>query len=60
MADDLTCSECGKDIESTNDLETEEVPVIETDDEDDSFSLYGNQEDLFLCEGCSNPLGFGK
>lgn len=58
MSDSLTCSECGKDIESTDDLERTEVPAVETD-EDGSVSLYGN-DDLYLCSGCKKPLGVGR
>lgn len=52
------CPECGKQIESTEDLEQTEVPEIQTDD-DDNFSLHGST-DLFLCSGCRKPMGVGR
>lgn len=58
MADELTCSECGNEIESTDDLEREEVNTVEVED-DGSFSLHGN-DDLFLCESCKEPMGVGR
>lgn len=58
MADELTCSECGKQIESTDDLEREEVHGIEVAD-DKSFDLHGS-DDLFLCSGCRKPMGVGR
>jgi hypothetical protein len=58
MSDTLTCSECGNEIESTDDLEHEEVREMEVDEDDSSFSLY-ESSDLYLCEGCRNPMGVG-
>lgn len=58
MSDDLTCTECGTEIESTEDLERTAVPEIETD-EDGGVNPYGNN-DLFLCSGCKKPLGVGR
>lgn len=60
MGDTITCSSCGKDIESADDVETAEVQTMEHDEEDDSFNLYGDRTDLFLCDGCSEPLGVGR
>lgn len=58
MADKIDCPECGKEIESADELEKHgEVHEIETDD--DSFSLFGNR-DLFLCKDCKKPLGVGR
>lgn len=54
-----TCSECGDEIDSLDDLERQDVEEIEPKD-DGSFSLYGNKHDLFLCKGCRNPMGVGK
>lgn len=54
---ELECSDCGTEIESTDDLEQTELPEVEADDS--SVSLYGNT-DLFLCSGCKKPLGVGR
>ena len=59
MGDTLTCPECGKDVESADELESgHEVAEVEIED-DGSFSLFENH-DLFLCKDCKNPLGFRK
>jgi len=59
MTDTLSCPECEKEIESTDDLEEGgEIAEIETDD-DGSVSLFENH-DLFLCEGCKKPLGVSR
>jgi len=60
MASDLTCSSCGTEIDSADDVKREELPAIDHDEESDSFSLYGDSENLFLCAGCSKPLGVGR
>ena len=54
---ELECSDCGTEIESTDDLEQTELPEVEADD--GGVSLYGNR-DLFLCSGCKKPLGVGR
>lgn len=53
------CPECGNDIESADDF-VQEGTVEEVESDGDSFSLYGNKRDLFLCKGCRKPLGVGK
>jgi len=59
MEGSLTCSECGNEVESTDDLEVEEgIAEIEVG-RDGSVTLFENH-DLFLCKGCKNPLGFRK
>lgn len=59
MGDTLTCPECGNEAESIEELDAEhEVPEVDVQD-DGSISLFENH-DLFLCEGCKAPLGFGK
>jgi hypothetical protein len=59
MGDTLTCPECGNEAESIEELDAEHE-VLEVDVQDDgSISLFENR-DLFLCEGCKAPLGFGK
>ena len=59
MADTLTCSECGNEVESADDLESnEEIAEIEVES-NGSIRLFENR-DLFLCKGCKNPLGFRK
>jgi len=57
MTDELTCTECGADIESADDLDRQEIDELEVD-QDGSFSLYGNN-DLYLCKSCKKPLGVG-
>lgn len=57
MGDHLSCSECGTEYESTEELEAKEVDVIEKEDEG-SFSLYGST-DLYLCKGCRKAMGVG-
>ena len=56
MGEGIPCPNCGDQLESTDDLEKTEISQIETE-EDGSFHLFGN-DDLFLCKGCKNPLGF--
>ena len=58
MADTLTCPDCEREIESTEDLEkSATVTEIETDGE--TVSPYrDNTGDLFLCKACKRPLGF--
>lgn len=56
---ELECAECGNEIESAEDLVEREVEQIETD-EDGSVSVYGDKENLFLCEGCREPMGVGR
>jgi len=56
MTDSTECPNCGDQLETVDDLEETEVTRIDTND-DGSFNLFGNA-DLFLCEGCKNPLGF--
>lgn len=58
MADELTCSNCGKEIESADNLEQHEVPEVDVDEEG-GIHLYENN-DLFLCKGCKKPLGVGR
>jgi|GEM_PF-776996 hypothetical protein len=60
MADALTCPDCGKEIESADDLEEgEEVTEIEI--ENGTVSPYRDRTgDLFLCGGCKRPLGFDR
>lgn len=55
MADELSCPDCDKQIESADDLEREEVPQIGING-DDSISLF-ESNDLFLCKECKNALG---
>ena len=58
MADTLTCPDCEREIESTDDLEeSAEITEIETDGE--TVSPYRDTTgDLFLCRACKRPLGF--
>ena len=60
MPDTLTCPDCEREIESTEDLEeSETVTEIETDGE--TVSPYKDKTgDLFLCAGCKRPLGFER
>ena len=59
MTDTVTCSDCGTDAESTDDVEVvEDIDEIEVGD-DDSFDLFGKR-DLFLCKECRNPLGVSR
>lgn len=58
MADTLTCDDCGHEAESTDDLETTEVPQVEAD-EGGAFNVYENN-DLYLCKGCKKPLGVDR
>lgn len=58
MADTVHCPNCETEIESTDDLERVEAPEVEPDG-DGGFSLYGNN-DLFLCQGCKEPMGVGR
>ena len=57
MSDTLHCPDCDKEIDSTEDLDTEQVPEVEGDEH--SVSLFENR-DLFLCKGCGKPLGVGR
>jgi len=57
MADDPTCQECGRRIETVDDLEKREVPTVQ-EDGSGGVSFFENN-DLFLCEGCKNPLRVG-
>lgn len=60
MADTLTCPDCEKEIETTDDLEAaEELTEIERDG--GTVSPYQDKTgDLFLCGGCKRPLGFER
>jgi len=60
MADTLTCPDCDREIESTEDIEkSEEITEIET--EGGTVSPYRDGTgDLFLCGGCKRPLGFER
>lgn len=59
MGDTLTCSGCGEEIETADDMEVEEdVPELEVN-EDRSFNLFGNR-DLFLCKNCKKPMGMRR
>lgn len=59
MADTITCSECGNEVWSSDDLEAaHEVGEMEVDD-DGSIHLFDNR-DLLLCKRCKNPLGVGR
>ncbi|MFQ3285551.1 MAG: hypothetical protein ACI9TI_000944 [Natronomonas sp.] len=59
MSDTITCSGCGEEVDSIEQLgESHSVPEIEAE-EDGSISLFGNR-DLFLCKNCKNPLGMRK
>ena len=53
----LTCSECGVEHDSVDDLERETVQEVEAD-EDGSISVYG-KTDLYLCKGCREAMGVG-
>lgn len=56
MSDTLSCSDCGAEIESMDELETgHEVTEIEPE-ADGTFTLFENR-DLFLCKNCGNPMG---
>jgi hypothetical protein len=59
MGDTLTCSECGNEVESADDLEAEEEIAELEVESNGSVTLFENH-DLFLCKGCKNPLGFRK
>jgi len=56
---DLECTECGNEIESADDLVQESAEEIETDD-DGSVSVYGDKQNLFLCEDCRKLMGVGR
>ena len=59
MADTLHCPECGKDIESMDDLEKgDEIVEIEVED-DGSINLFEHR-DTFLCAGCRKVLATEK
>lgn len=59
MAETLSCPECEKEIESTDDLEEGgKIAELETDD-DGSVTLFENH-DLFLCKDCKKPLGMSR
>lgn len=60
MADTMTCPDCGKNIETADDLEEgEELTEIAT--EEGTISPYSDKTgDLFLCGGCKRPLGFER
>ncbi|MEF8812229.1 MAG: hypothetical protein V5A55_00175 [Halovenus sp.] len=59
MGDTLSCPECGEEVESAEELETQhDVPEVEVDD-DGSLTLFENN-DLFLCKNCKKPLGMPR
>ena len=60
MAEELTCPDCGKEIESTDDIEeAEELTEIKTDGK--GVSPYRDKTgNMFLCKGCKRPLGFKR
>ncbi len=59
MADEMSCPECGADVETTDDLE-EAGTVEELEPKaDGTFEFYGNKRDLFRCADCRKPLGVG-
>lgn len=61
MGDTITCPECGDEAESMEELDEahkHEVPEFEVE-ENGEFSLYENN-DLFLCKNCKNPLGMRR
>jgi len=58
MGENITCPECGDEVESMEDLEKahkHEVPEFDVE-EDGGFKLYGNR-DLYLCKNCKSHLG---
>ena len=59
MTDTVTCSECGSEAASADDVEiVHDVAEIEIED-DDTFNLF-EKRDLFLCKDCRNPLGVSR
>lgn len=57
---DVTCGECGTDIDSTDDVEQETVQELDvTDSSDRPSGISGGvgQRDLFRCKACGTVLG---
>jgi DNA-directed RNA polymerase subunit RPC12/RpoP len=57
MTEQIDCPECGSEIESDDDIDTDSIQ--EMDASDNSVTLYGNR-DLYRCKNCKKPLGVGR
>jgi predicted RNA-binding Zn-ribbon protein involved in translation (DUF1610 family) len=58
MADQVDCPECGNEITSADDVESD-GEIAEIEPENDSVTLYGNR-DLYRCKDCKKALGVGR
>lgn len=56
MTDKIDCPDCGNEIESPDDIETDDIQEMEAND---SVTLYGNR-DLYRCKNCKKALGVGR
>jgi DNA-directed RNA polymerase subunit RPC12/RpoP len=56
----VTCENCGREVETTEDVETEPVEELETDAEASGPPRIRHgvgQRDLYRCAGCGKVLG---
>lgn len=54
----LSCPQCGETVESTDDLESEEIQELDVD-EDGSVSVYSGNRTFYRCRSCRNAMGVG-
>lgn len=57
------CHNCDKTIETTDDLEADEIQVIETEDQDDGpphIHIGVEVSDVWRCKGCGSVYGVRK
>ena len=54
----LTCPHCDETVESTDELESEEIQEIDVED-DGSIDVYASKRTFYRCRQCRNAMGVG-